>query len=528
MILGLLLLAMVLGGGLRLWGLGAESLGEDELNKLQTVAEYRENGLSGKNGEHPFLMKGLQTLSISAAEKAASAGIFTIPEEAALRLPVAIAGTLSICFLFLLVSELFGSGLGIVSAIFWAVEPVAIGFDRIAKEDSLVLCFFLLAGFCWVRSQSKAQRGEENWTYYVWAAGAAFAALMASKYYPHLLAILAAYYIVFQYIPSTQWRMESVRWLKFMIVMGVSFLILNPTIVLPDTWREMLKFSTENRIGHDSYEFWGSLYPNKMTAWLAGVPWMFYYVFLAVKSSLPILLLFLMGLPLMFRRRLGDGRFFLFFWAFFWFLPFTFLGGKFTRYFTFVEPLIVIVAAAAFCFLAGKLGELLRNKNLAGALQAFSLAIVVGLQMMNSLSVTPNFRLFTSSLAPAFSDTLIFPHDEVYDLATREIVEKIATSAKPNAVVATETPGLFEHYAQKVGRPDISFVSLSDKLVGITAGDIVAVVEGRRYFSNSEYLQALESGGTVPVEIRRHGILVSRIYTLSEADSAAIRAIAAR
>lgn len=526
--LALLAIAVLLGSGLRLCDLGTESLGEDELNKLQTVAEYRENGLSGKNGEHPFLMKGLQTLSISAAEKAAAAGILTIREEAALRLPVAIAGTLSIIFLFLLVTELFGPGLGIVSALFWAVEPVAIGFDRIAKEDSMVLCFFLLAGFFWVRSQTKAQLGERNWTYYVWAAGAAFAGLMASKYYPHLLAILAGYYIVFQYIPSTKWRMESVRWLKFMVVMGTAFLILNPTIVLPDTWREMLKFSTEKRIGHDSYEFWGALYTNKMSAWLSGVPWTFYYVFLTIKSSFPIFVLFLIGLPLMFRRKMGDGRFFIFFWAFFWFLPFTFLGGKFTRYSTFVEPLIIIAAATAFCFITGQIARFIGSRGLAAAFQGLALAAVVGTQFANSYSSSPNFRLFTNSLAPVFSDALIFPHDEVYDLATREIAERVAATAKPNAVVASETPGLFEHYSAKTGRSDISFISLSDKLRGLSAGDVVAAVEGRRYFSNSEYLASLKSSGTQPVTIERKGIVVARIYTLTEADAAALRAIAER
>ena len=39
--------------------------------------------------------------------------------------------------------------------------------------------------------------------------------------------------------------------------MGVVFLLLNPTVLLPETWHEMLKYSTESRIGHDSYEFMG-------------------------------------------------------------------------------------------------------------------------------------------------------------------------------------------------------------------------------------------------------------------------------
>jgi hypothetical protein len=39
--------------------LSAEGLSEDELNKLNAVADYRAHGLTGANGEHPMLMKGV-------------------------------------------------------------------------------------------------------------------------------------------------------------------------------------------------------------------------------------------------------------------------------------------------------------------------------------------------------------------------------------------------------------------------------------------------------------------------------------
>ena len=287
---------LIIGFGLRVHNLGAESLGEDELNKLTTANEYRENGLSGKNGEHPFLMKGLQTLSIVASEKInALSAIHPISDEAALRFPVALFGTFTTLLIFLLISELFGRSIGLVSAALWAVEPMAIGFDRIAKEDSLVLFFFLLMLFFWMRGQTVAERGGGNGTWYVWAAAAAFAALMASKYYPWLLAVAGAYYGIFLRIPERKWDMGKWRYLIFFAVMGLTFVILNPTVLLPDTWREMLKFSSENRVGHDSYEYMGQLYQHKMTLWLAGVPWTFYYVFIAVKTSLATLLLFAIG-----------------------------------------------------------------------------------------------------------------------------------------------------------------------------------------------------------------------------------------
>src|SRR5437868_5636529 len=138
----ILVLLLAAGFAFRVYDLGAESLGEDEFNKLETVAEYRQNGLSSKNGEHPFLMKGLQAVSIVASEKLNASLATNIPEEAALRFPIALFGTFSALLLFLVVSELFGPSIGLVSAALWAVEPLAISFDRVAKEDSLVLFFF--------------------------------------------------------------------------------------------------------------------------------------------------------------------------------------------------------------------------------------------------------------------------------------------------------------------------------------------------------------------------------------------------
>ncbi len=524
---------LIIGFALRVGGLGIESLSEDELNKLETVQEYRTNGLSGKNGEHPFLMKGMQTVSVSAADRineSIASSDQKISQEAALRFPVALFGTFTTLLIFLLASEIFGRSIGLVSAMLWAVEPMAIGFDRIAKEDSLVLFFFLLTMLFWIRGQTAAERGDPRWAWYAWAAAASFAALMASKYYPHLLAIPAAYYIIFQYIPATRWRMETARWVKFIVIMGVTFLILNPTILLPDTWREMLKFSSESRIGHDSYEFMGAQYPHRLTAWLNGVPWTFYFVFIAVKTSLPILILFLIGLPMMFKRRLGDGRFFIFFWAFMWFLPFTVMGGKFTRYFTFVEPLLLIIAAVGFCFSAKWIvSKLFVDRTAASFAHVFLLMTFVAFPLYNAITAAPHFRIFTNSLGSGMAPPgSYFPHDEFYDAATREIVTKLSAIARPDAVVACETPALFKHYAQETGRKDLTFVSLSDplKVSALRIDDFIVLVEGRRYFSNLAYTQYLKTSASAAAEARIRDINAASLYRLNEETLTEIKLLA--
>lgn len=522
-----LLVFVMIGFGLRTAELGSESLGEDELNKLQTANEYRENGLSGKNGEHPFLMKGLQTASIVVAEKIngssfETVGITrTVSEEAALRFPVAVFGTLTIVMLYLLIAALFGRLTGLFAACLWAVEPMAVGFDRVAKEDSLVLFFFLATNYFWVRAQSAAELGDAKWPRFAWAAAVSFAGLMASKYYPHLLAVPAAYYIIFQYIKATKWRMESRRWLTFIFVMGMAFLVFNPTILLPDTWREMLKFGSEKRIGHDSYEFMGEQYRNQMTAWLSGVPWTFYYVFIGVKTSLTTLILMFAGLPLLLRRRMGDGRFLLFFWGFMWFLPFTFLGGKFTRYFTLVEPLLLIAAAVTCVFFIEKLAVKLSAPKLRAAFIAIVLVAVTALPLYNSAGWSPHYRMFTNVIGGGDAAAgNYFPHDEFYDADTHEVMSFIATNAPQNSTIACETPGLFEHYAQRAGRDDLRIISLSDAddVASLRPGDFVADARGRRYFSNRDLVRYLADRGELIHTSTINGIASAYLYRLNAND----------
>ena len=514
------------GFGLRTYQLGRESLGEDEFNKLKTVEEYRTNGLTGRNGEHPFLMKGLQTASISASEKwnAAVGPSAAISEEAALRFPTALFGTFTSLLLFLLISQLFGTWPGLIAAALWAVDPSAVGFDRVAKEDSFLLFFFLLANVFWIRGQTGAERGESGWVRYAYIAAFFFGSMVASKYLPHLLAISLGYNVVLAF-PGHKWQLKPKRWLIFFAVMGIGFLICNPTILLPQTWREMVTFGTESRIGHDSYEFLGTLYQNRMTAWLSGVPWYFYYVFVLLKTPVVTLLFFLIGIPLMFRRRMGDGRYFVLLWAFMWFLPFTFLGGKFTRYFTVAEPIVLILAAVGLTWTASRVASALEGQS--GKIAAVALILItIGSSFRASIETAPHYRLQLNIFGTGHEGT-IFPHDEFYDASTADVARNIAAIAEPDAAVANETPLLFEHYLKKASRNDLRSVSLSDNAAvnSLKSGDFVVAAKGRRYRSNSEYLATLNK--IPPTAITHIGDIESaRIYKLDKSSTERLRSLA--
>ena len=515
-----LAILVLAGFGFRVAGLSAEGLSEDELNKLNAVADYRANGLTGANGEHPMLMKSLQAATIILAEKwnngsfAAARPGHSIAPETALRLPGAIFGALSTLLIFLIAAELFGVEVALISAALWAFDPAAIGFNRVAKEDSFLLFFFLLANVFWLRGQRVAESTDQNPNKYYWATAASYGAMVASKYVPHLFAISMCYYWMFQNLPETRWRLGKKRILTVFAIMGIVFLILSPTVLLPETWKQMGLFAGGKRVVHDGYEFMDTLYTQRFSDWLSGIPVYFYFVFTAVKLPLLTLLGFVVGLPLLFRRKLGDGRYFILFWFMLWVVAFCFPGGKFTRYYTTVLPAVLITSALGIQFAGRWLGKRISNYVTA------SLAVVViASSVISSVHAAPHFRLFTNSIGGGDARAgFYFPHDEFYDASMRDVMAEIATRARTGARVASESPSLASYYAERQNRSDLINVSLSDPeaLKQLATGDFIIVARGRRYFSNDAIISALRDRATPIINLNLGPVPSAKVYELDQ------------
>ena len=497
LVLTALIVLVVAGFGFRVNGLSAEGLSEDELNKLSAVADYRAHGLTGANGEHPMLMKAFQAASIILAEKwNNSHPANQIAPETALRLPGAIVGALTAVLIFLVVTELFGVEVALIAAALWAFDPSAIGFNRVAKEDSFLLFFFLLANVFWLRGQRVAESTNQSPNKYYWATAASYGAMVASKYLPHLLCVSICYYWMFQSIPQTRWRLGKKRLLTFFIIMGLTFIVLSPTILLPETWKQMGLFAGGKRVGHDGYEFMNKLYPQRYDDWLRGIPFYFYLVFTAVKLPLLTVLGFLTGLPLLFRRKLGDGRYFVLFWFLLWVVAFSFSGGKFTRYYTSVLPAVLITSALGIQFAGRWLANRFASFDLKHYVPASLAVIVIVASVINSVQAAPHFRLFTNSIGGGTAWAgYYFPHDEFYDASMRDVMTEIANRARPGARVASESPSLASYYAEREKRPDLICLSLSDPeaLKQLNSGDFIIVARGRRYFSNDAVITNLNN-----------------------------------
>jgi len=534
------LTVLIIGGfGFRVTGLSAEGLSEDELNKLNAVADYRAHGLTGANGEHPMLMKALQAGSIIAAEKwnstsfVASHPAESIAPETALRLPGTILGAFTALLIYLITAELFGAEVALIAAALWAFDPSAIGFNRVAKEDTFLLFFFLLANVFWLRGQRVAESTDHSPTRYYWLTGAAYGAMIASKYVPHLIAISMSYYWMFQKLPETRWRLGPKRILKLFLIMGIVFLILSPTILLPETWHQMGLFAGSKRIGHDGYEFMGKLYTQRIDDWLQGIPVYFYVVFTWVKLPLLSVIGFLIGLPLLFRRKLGDGRYFVIFWLFLWAIAFCFPGGKFTRYYTTVLPAVLITAALGIQFagrtLARWIAKIAWGSGVRHYVPACLAVLAIGCAVVDSIYAGPHFRLFTNSLGGGMAHAgTYFPHDEFYDASMRDTIVEIAHRAQPGAHVASESPLLASYYAQRANRNDLVCVSLSDPdgLKQLGQNDFVIIARGRRYFSNDELVTALSSNSAPEFQMFLGTVPSVNVYHLNDSSLEIIKTAA--
>jgi predicted membrane-bound dolichyl-phosphate-mannose-protein mannosyltransferase len=535
LLVAVLSVLVIVGFGFRASGLSTEGLSEDELNKLNAVSDYRARGLTAANGEHPLLMKAMLTISVIGGEKWNATSLvaahpeLNLPIETSLRLPNALFGALTVVLVFLVASELFGLEAALIAAALWAFDPLAISFNRIAKEDTLLVFFFLLANVFWLRGQrvaeSQPQRRPEP---FYWATAAAFGAMLASKYLGQMMAISVAYNYAFQRIPSTRWQIGKIRFIKFFLVMGAVFLICNPSILLPGSWRAILNFTSYRMVGHDSYEFMGRLYPHKFTDWLKGEPWYFYLVLMGVKLPLLTLLGSLSGFILLFRRKIGDGRYFLIFWFFFWGITFTFAGGKFTRYFTAVLPAVIMAAALGVQWAAGWLGRIcarIFDSPGAGIYARAALAsMVIVSALWSSATAMPHYRLYMNLLGGSAHAGQYFPQDEFYDAYMQDALSEIAKRASPGARVASELPTVAAYYAQRASRADLVCVELSDpaELGKLAPGDFVVDGCGRTYFSNQAMLLRLRQASRPAFSIAVGTTTAADVYVLDQPSLAAL------
>ena len=522
---------------LRVYQLDAAGLSEDETNKVFALRAY-EQGDFTVNAEHPMVMKWLCFASTHAASAwNAAAGDrlhLGISEETAIRLPNAFFGALTVVPLLLFTAALLGFEAGVIAALLWSFGLNAVWFNRVGKEDTLLL-FFMLVGFYFYHRAKQVVAEDEKAREALFAlAGAAFGLMLASKYFPHYLGLNALFYTLIGYHRHNNRPLTKRTWAVYFAAMALTFALSNPAVFSPQTWRYILAFLGKDLLTHHGYLVGDTLYSNDAGDGPGGSPWYFYWLYLAIKVPIPVLVAFLFGVIEIFRIFRPEGRaqaasagaaevrqgyLFLRFMLIFWLVPMTFFGAKFLRYSLTLMPLVYMTAAVGILAIGRLLLRLIRATAVDRRVAAYAVGgVAAALFVVAPAASTIGWAMPYPSLYVNFLGRhhagYFFPHDEFYDLGARESIRYIAEQAPQNATIATDIPGVVQYYLERFNRPDIRSRILSHPAFDLQNEplDYVLLQRGRVYFENQDTFQYVESRFPAVQASRYDGATASTVY----------------
>jgi hypothetical protein len=508
---------VVLGFGLRLSGISTIGFAEDEINKLEAVRSY-EQGDIRPNAEHPMLMKALMFVSMQAQHRLNQSTASHISDEAALRFPNILFGALTVIPLFLLTNAFFDRRTALVAAALWAFGINAITYNRIAKEDTLLVFFMLFAFYFFLRAKQTSGFDPQGKRKFYALSGASFGLMMASKYFPHYFGLNMLYYYLYRIREREPGEPRSRTPPLFYILIAVAFLIANPTVLLPQTWTYLQAYAGEQLLTHTGYLMGTTLYRNNVSStpfW--GTPFYFYALYLLIKLPLPILLAFVVGLVECVGRLRSPGHGFLLMMFLLWIVPYSFFGAKWLRYTLSLMPFVYMISAVGILALVRWGVSIFKESSRARARQiigALSLLLFIILPAWTAYANRPHYAAYTNLLGGGRAG-YYFPHDEFYDDGLREAIRFVCDSAPQGATIVHETPAVVRYYLEKFNRTDLQSRVLSDRnvvLESLPRPAYVIVQPGRTYFENREKMGKVRAEFSKVHEELVDGAIAVEIY----------------
>src|SRR5271156_261170 len=339
-------LLLTLGAfAVRIHDVGFNSLSEDETAKWAAVQEYRHGHFVGVNSEHPMMLKVLAWVSLTAGARwnhlASLHSWPTLSPEGWLRFPNVLFGAATTAILFLFCRRLIGFVGSFAASFFWAVSPLAIALNRLAKEETPLTFFTLLACYLYCRAQqADSDESARRW-YDLSAIG--FGLAFASQYILHLLGLNALAWFLAGKMGLNR-KPSRFSYGRFFLVIFLTLILVNPVVLFPHNFSAIVHWLHHDGVKHSGYDFDGTLYVNFASRFLAGVPWYFYFWLLLVKTPLPILAATVLGGILLLRDRKTLASCFFLSFVILQLAGLSICGAKWIRYSLSILP---------FLFLAG-------------------------------------------------------------------------------------------------------------------------------------------------------------------------------
>jgi hypothetical protein len=337
-----------------------------------------------------------------------------------------------------------------------------------------------------------------------------FGLMFASKYFPHYFGLNMLYHHLVAQRRREPGEPPGRTPLFFYPLVLAAFLAANPAILLPETWRYIGAYSSEQLLTHHGYLFAGRLYPNTVSSTPFGTPAYFYLLFLAIKMPLPVVAAMILGLVLCARRWREPGPAFLLLMFTLWIVPYSLMGAKWLRYTLSLMPLVYMLAAVGVVWLTKRAAAWAADRMEltfggsprdpastlpARAAPALVLLVFVAWPAWSAYASRPHFALYTNALGAGRAGRF-FPHDEFYDDRLREAVRFVAERAPHGATIVHETPGVARYYLEQFGRADLQSRVLSDqnfKLEDAPRPTYYVLQRGRTYYENSEKMERVRA-----------------------------------
>jgi 4-amino-4-deoxy-L-arabinose transferase-like glycosyltransferase len=418
--------------------------------------------------------------------------------------------------LFLLTAAFFDRWTGLVAAALWAGGVNAITYNRIGKEDTLLVFFMLFAFYFFVRAKQTDTRNVAQVKRNYVLSGISFGLMLASKYFPHYWGLNALYHQKFRVRKREPGEPPGKVPGLFYLVMLLVFIIANPPVLLPRVWSYLNVFMGEKLLVHSGYLFAGHLYKNTLSVspfW--GTPMYFYLIFMAVKIPLLVLSAFLIGFVVSLKRRKHPGHAFVLFMFLLWIIPYSLVGGKWLRYTLSLMPFVYMLAAIGVVELVRLVIAQVQLAQQARAIAiSLLIAIFVGVPAMIAYSAGPHYALYTNALA-AGRIGYFFPHDEFYDDGLREAIKFVCDTAPPAAVIAHETPGVARYYLDQFRRTDLNSKAISSPDFNVTniSGPAYFIVQnGRTYFENRDKVELIRNDFKKIHEVSINGMPAAEVF----------------
>jgi len=460
-----------------------------------------------------MLMKALMFVSMTGIK---TGGNPAINDEFALRLPNAIFGALTVIPLFLLTAGFFDRWTGLVAAALWAAGINAITYNRVGKEDTLLVFFMLFAFYFYLRLKQTDTRDLSRTRRNYVLSAISFGLMLASKYFPHYFGLNALYYHKFKVRKRDPAEPPPKAPLYFYLLIVIAFLIANPAVLLPQVWQYLNAYMGEKLLVHTGYLFADRLYKNTVSStpfW--GTPIYFYVLFMAIKIPLLVLGSFIGGFFISLKRRQHPGHAFVLFMFLFWIVPYSLFGAKWLRYTLSLMPFVYMFAAIGIVelirFLNKRLQAVLQLRPLAAAV---IVATFVGGPAWLAYASGPHYALYTNALA-ASKVGYFFPHDEFYDDGLREAIKFVCDSAPPGAVIAHETPAVTRYYLEQFQRNDLNSKAISApefEVVNISGPAYFILQRGRTYFENRDKLAFIRANFKKVHEVSVNGLTAAEVF----------------